>query len=227
MDEKRNVSRLFLIIAVLFVVCLVLSNLIAGKMWKITDSIALPAAVILFPVTYILGDVFTEVYGFKRARMVIWTGFFCSFFAVLVYLITILLPPPVFFENQEAYQIVLGTTPRVAAASFLGYLFGEFSNSFVLSRLKVKTEGRHLWLRTIGSTIIGEALDSVIFITVSFAGTMETKTLLFMILFQYLFKVTYEVLCTPLTYYVIKKLKQKEQTDVYDRDVHYRVIGRM
>lgn len=226
-QKETPISYRFVFITALYVTCLLLSNLVAGKMWGISESITLPAAVILFPVTYILGDVFTEVYGFKRARIVIWIGFFCSFFAVLVYLLTIALPAPAFFENQEAYAIVLGTTPRVAIASFLGYLFGEFSNSVVLSRMKVATEGKHLWMRTIGSTIIGEAFDSIIFITVSFAGTMETKTLLFMILFQYLFKVLYEVACTPLTYFVINKLKQKENMDVYDRGIRYRVIGRM
>ena len=226
-QKETPISYRFVFITALYVTCLLLSNLVAGKMWGISESITLPAAVILFPVTYILGDVFTEVYGFKRARVVIWIGFFCSFFAVLVYLLTIALPAPAFFENQEAYAIVLGTTPRVAIASFLGYLFGEFSNSVVLSRMKVATEGKHLWMRTIGSTIIGEAFDSIIFITVSFAGTMETKTLLFMILFQYLFKVLYEVACTPLTYFVINKLKQKENMDVYDRGIRYRVIGRM
>ena len=226
-QKETPISYRFVFITALYVTCLLLSNLVAGKMWGISESITLPAAVILFPVTYILGDVFTEVYGFKRARIVIWIGFFCSFFAVLVYLLTIALPAPAFFENQEAYAIVLGTTPRVAIASFLGYLFGEFSNSVILSRMKVATEGKHLWMRTIGSTIIGEAFDSIIFITVSFAGTMETKTLLFMILFQYLFKVLYEVACTPLTYFVINKLKQKENLDVYDRGIRYRVIGRM
>lgn len=226
-QKETPISYRFVFITALYVTCLLLSNLVAGKMWGISESITLPAAVILFPVTYILGDVFTEVYGFKRARIVIWIGFFCSFFAVLVYLLTIALPAPAFFENQEAYAIVLGTTPRVAIASFLGYLFGEFSNSVVLSRMKVATEGKHLWMRTIGSTIIGEAFDSIIFITVSFAGTMETKTLLFMILFQYLFKVLYEAACTPLTYFVINKLKQKENMDVYDRGIRYRVIGRM
>ena len=130
-----------MIIAVIYVTCLLLSNLIAGKMWAVTGSVVVPAAVVLFPVTYIFGDVFTEVYGFKKARLVIWLGFFCSFLAVVVYLITIALPHPEFFEAQDAYAAVLGTTPRVAFASFVGYLFGEFSNSMILSRLKVFTKG--------------------------------------------------------------------------------------
>lgn len=225
MKEKPMVSRLFMMIAVTYVTCLLLSNLIAGKMWAVTESITLPAAVILFPVTYILGDVFTEVYGFKNARTVIWLGFGASFFAVAVYLIVIALPHPAFFEAQDAYKTVLGTTPRVAAASFIGYLFGEFSNSMILSKLKVKTNGRWLWVRTILSTVVGEGFDSVIFITVSFYGTMENGVLLRMILFQYLFKVLYEIIFTPVTYAVTGWLKKKEQIDTYDHDVKYNVIG--
>lgn len=225
MKEKPMVSRLFMMIAVTYVTCLLLSNLIAGKMWAVTESITLPAAVILFPVTYILGDVFTEVYGFKNARTVIWLGFGASFFAVAVYLIVIALPHPAFFEAQDAYKIVLGTTPRVAAASFIGYLFGEFSNSMILSKLKVKTNGRLLWVRTILSTVVGEGFDSVIFITISFFGTMENGVLLRMILFQYLFKVLYEIIFTPVTYAVTGWLKKKEQIDTYDHDVKYNVIG--
>ncbi len=219
--ESKTVSKLFMIIAVFYVTCLLLSNLIAGKMWAVTGSITLPAAVILFPITYIFGDIFTEVYGFKKARTIIWLGFGCSFFAVAVYLITIALPHPGFWENQDAYDTVLGTTPRVAAASFIGYLFGEFSNSVVLSKLKVATGGKKLWIRTILSTLVGEGLDSLIFVTISFYGTMDNATLARMILFQYLFKVCYEALFTPATYAVVNWLKKKEEIDVFDYDVKY------
>ena len=220
-NESKTVSKLFMIIAVIYVTCLLLSNLIAGKMWAVTGSITLPAAVILFPITYIFGDIFTEVYGFKKARTIIWLGFGCSFFAVAVYLITIALPHPGFWENQDAYATVLGTTPRVAAASFIGYLFGEFSNSVVLSKLKVATGGKKLWIRTILSTLVGEGLDSLIFVTISFYGTMDNATLARMILFQYLFKVCYEALFTPATYAVVNWLKKKEEIDVFDYDVKY------
>ena len=223
--ERKTVSQLFMIIAVVYVTCLLLSNLIAGKMWAVTGSITLPAAVILFPITYIFGDIFTEVYGFKKARIIIWLGFACSFFAVAVYLITIGLPHPGFWENQDAYQIVMGTTPRVAVASFAGYLFGEFSNSMILSKLKVATKGKNLWLRTILSTLEGEGFDSIIFITISFWGTMDNAQVLKMILFQYLFKVAYEIIFTPLTYAIVSWLKKREGIDVYDYDVKYHVIG--
>lgn len=213
-----------MIIAVVYVTCLLLSNLIAGKMWAVTDAITLPAAVILFPVTYIFGDIFTEVYGFRKARIIIWLGFACSFFAVAVYLVTIALPHPGFWENQEAYAVVMGTTPRVAAASFIGYLFGEFSNSMILSRMKVATQGKNLWMRTILSTLVGEGFDSVIFVTVSFWGTMDNATVLQMILFQYLFKVGYEIVFTPVTYAVVGWLKQKEGVDTFDYGMQYHLL---
>lgn len=224
MKENKTVSKMFMVIAVIYVTCLLLSNLIAGKMWAVTESITLPAAVILFPVTYIFGDIFTEVYGFKKARTIIWLGFGCSFFAVAVYLITIALPHPGFWGNQDAYAVVMGTTPRVALASFAGYLFGEFSNSMILSKLKVATKGKKLWVRTILSTLVGEGFDSVIFILISFWGTMDNATILQMILFQYLFKVCYEVIFTPLTYIIVNWLKRKEEVDTFDYDVKYNII---
>ena len=213
-----------MVIAVLYVTCLLLSNLIAGKMWAVSDAITLPAAVILFPITYIFGDVFTEVYGFKKARIIIWLGFACSFFAVLIYLIIVALPHPQFWENQSAYAAVLGTTPRVAAASFIGYLFGEFSNSMILSRLKIHTEGKKLWVRTILSTLVGEGFDSVIFITVSFWGTMDNLVVMRMILFQYLFKVCYEIVFTPATYAIVNWMKRKEGIDTFDYGVKYHIL---
>ena len=218
------ISKLFMCIGIIFVSCLILSNLIAGKMWAVTDSITLPAAVILFPLTYIFGDIFTEVYGFKKARLVIWMGFIMSFFAVLIYLIVIGLPHPGFWEGQSSYETVMGTTPRVAIASFAGYLFGEFSNSIILSKLKVATKGKNLWMRTILSTVVGEGFDSVIFITISFWGTMENSVVLKMIMYQYLFKVAYEVLFTPLTYVIVKWVKKKEGVDTFDYNVKYNPI---
>ena len=206
--DNKNVTKTFMCIGIIYVTCLLLSNLVAGKMWAVSSNITLPAAVVLFPVTYIFGDIFTEVYGFRRARIIIWLGFGCSFFAVAVYMLT----------------TVLGTTPRVALASFAGYLFGEFSNSMILSKLKVRTGGRKLWVRTILSTLVGEGFDSVIFVTISFLGTMDTKVVLQMILFQYLFKVCYEIICTPLTYAIVRFLKRKEGIDTYDYDVRYNVI---
>ncbi len=221
--EKKVYSGIFVVISMIYITCLLISNLIAGKLWAI-GSITLPAAVILFPITYILGDVFTEVYGFASTRTVIWSGFACSFFAVLVYSLTVILPHPSFWEGQEAFATVLGTTWRIALASFAGYLFGEFSNSMILSKLKVKTKGKNLWLRTILSTIVGELFDSVIFITIAFVGTVETSALLQMILVQYIFKVLYEALFTPVTYAAVRFIKKKENVDTYDEGIKYNII---
>ncbi len=223
-ENREQYTRYYVIMAMIFITCLLVSNLIAGKIWSVTDKITLPAAVILFPITYILSDVFTEVYGFRKAKTIIWSGFVCNLIAVVAYMITILLPYPVFWINQEAYAIVLGLTPRVLVASFIGYLFGEFTNSFVMSRLKVITEGKKLWIRTIGSTVVGEGFDSVIFITIAFAGTMPGSQIASMILFQYLFKVLFEAVLTPVTYKVIALLKKREGIDKYDYEKDYRIF---
>lgn len=223
-NKHKYVSNLFVIICSLFVVCLLLSNLIASKIICIAN-VSLPAAVILFPITYIFSDIFTEVYGFRKSKMIIWIGFACNTFAVLVYMITIFLPYPDFWTDQEAFVAVLGTTPRVLIASLFGYLFGEFANSIILSKLKVKMAGKNLWFRTIFSTIIGEALDTVIFILISFGGLIAGNVIFQMVLFQYLWKVCYEIVLTPATYVTVKWLKKKENVDVYDFETVYRVLG--
>ncbi len=213
MEEKKNLSPTFMVLAIVYITCLLLSNLIAGKMWAVTSSVTLPAAVILFPLTYILGDAFTEVYGFQKARAVIWAGFASCFFAVLVGTVTVALPHPASWANQDAFATVLGNTPRVAAASFIGYLFGQFSNAVIMSEMKTVTKGSMLWVRSILSTLVGEGLDSIIFIMVSFYGTMPTSALWQMVLFQYLFKVCYEALCTPLLYAAVSRLNKIEGTE--------------
>ena len=218
---EKKYTGLFVLLGMLFVTCLLISNIIAGKMWSPGLGITLPASVILFPVTYIIADVLTEVYGFSQARLIIWSGFVCNFLAVITFVITVNLSYPQYFLDQEAYAVVLGITPRVLLASFIAYLFGEFSNSIVLSKLKTITKGKKLCLRTIGSTVVGEALDSVIFVIIAFAGTVTTKQLLSMILFEYLFKVCFEVVMTPVTYMVIGWMKKTEGIDTYDYDQKY------
>ncbi len=218
--EHTSYSPVFLGLTSLFITCLLISNIIASKLMQV-GGMVLPSAVILFPVTYILADVFTEVYGFRKTRMVIWIGFAANAFMSLVFLIAIALPTPSFFANQAAYATVLGSTPRILAASLAGYWAGEFSNSIVLSVLKKATKGRHLWTRTIGSTIVGEGLDTVLFIGIAFAGTVPAGTLGGMMLAQYLFKVSYEVIFTPLTYLVVGFIKRKEHIDTFDSEVVY------
>lgn len=220
MQETRNVSNLFVIIACIFVSCLLLSNIIAGKLISIA-GVVLPGAVILFPLAYIVGDVLTEVYGFQKARLVIWAGFFCNLLMVGAFYLVLAIPSPEFFEGSSAFALVLGMTPRIVLASLLAYWAGEFCNSMVLSKLKVFTRGRFLWMRTIGSTLVGQGLDTIIFITISFWGVIPNAVLGQMILYQYLFKVTYEIAATPLTYAVVGWLKRKEGLDTFDEGIKY------
>jgi queuosine precursor transporter len=229
--EKRS-YRYFPLVTALFVTTLIISNIIAVKIVNI-GGLSLPAAVILFPVAYIFGDVLTEVYGYARARQVIWTGFLCNLVAVAAMWIGGLLPAAPFwsagsFTNpdtaQQAYQAILGFTPRLLLASFVAYLIGEFLNSFVLARLKVRTAGRFLWLRTISSTIVGEGADSLVFISIAFWGIFPPGDLATAILSQWLFKVSYEVIATPLTYGVVRWLKRAEGEDYFDRGTNFNPI---
>ncbi len=219
-EENNQLSPLFLIIACFFVTCLLLSNIIAGKLITVFGWV-LPGAVILFPLTYIFGDVLTEVYGFRKARLVIWTGFGANLLMVLVFALIIYIPSPGFFEGQEAFALVLGMAPRVVLASLLAYFIGELTNAFILSKMKIMTAGKWLWARTIGSTLIGEGIDTVVFITLAFWMLVPTEVLLQMMLFQYIFKVSYEILATPLTYLAVGKLKNQEGLDTFDYNVKY------
>ena len=168
-----------------------------------------------------MGDVLTEVYGYSQTRRVIWLGFFCNFIAVLAIWTGQIIPEASFWDGQAAYVRILGYTPRLLLSSFLAYLVGEFANSFVLAKLKILTRGRLLWLRTIGSTLIGQALDSVLFISLAFAGTIPLSALLTAIVTQWLVKSIYEAVVTPLTYVVVNFLKRKENLDVYDHDTKF------
>lgn len=223
-SNQSQFSPLFLVLACFFVVLLLLANIIAGKMANFF-GITLPAAVILFPLTYIFGDVLTEVYGFPKARLIIWLGFAANLLMVAVFLLTVALPYPDFWRGQTAFATVLGLTPRIVTASLVAYLVGELANSAVLSRLKVKTNGRVLWLRTIGSTVVGEGIDTVLFIAIAFGGAMPPGVLGTMMLAQYLWKVAYEAAVTPLTYLAVRWVKGQEQLDVYDTKVNYNPFG--
>ena len=213
-------SGRLLVLTLLFVVTLLVSNIIAVKLVEI-GGLVLPAAIVIFPVSYILGDVLTEVYGYGRARRVIWLGFLCNLLAVLVIAAAGALPPAGFWDGQPAYERILGATPRILAASFLAYLVGEFLNAYVLARLKVATQGRWLWLRTIGSTLVGQLFDSAIFLLVAFWGEMPASVLLGAILTQWLVKSAYEAAATPLTYLVVGYLKRTEGVDHYDRQTRF------
>ena len=222
--EKPSFSSTYLVLLALFTTCLLVSNVIAGRLMNIGD-IVLPSAVILFPITYILGDVFTEVYGFKKTRLVIWIGFAANILMSLVFLAATALPAPGFFSAKGAYATVLATTPRMVVASLIAYFMGEFGNSITLSLLKKATKGRFLWTRTISSTIVGQAFDTGLFIFIGFAGTMPAGILVGMMGAQYLFKVAYEVLCTPITYAVVGVIKRREGVDTFDVGVVYNPFG--
>jgi uncharacterized integral membrane protein (TIGR00697 family) len=177
--------------------------------------------VLIFPVSYIAGDVLTEVYGFSLTRRVIWLGFLCNLIVVLAIWLGQALPPASFWDGQQAYERILGYTPRLLGASFLAYLFGEFANSIVLAKMKIATRGRWLWMRTIGSTLVGQGLDSLVFIILAFAGTVSVVPLIKMVITQWLVKSLYEALITPLTYVVVNFLKRKEQLDVFDDQTRF------
>ncbi len=215
----NRVSQRFIVIAAIFITCLITANIIAVKLISI-GGLILPAAIIIFPLSYIFGDILTEVYGFRAARKVIWLGFLCNLIVVLAIWIGGLLPAAPFWEGkQAAYDTILGYVPRVLLASFVAYLIGEFANSFVLAKMKIKTKGRWLWTRTIGSTIVGQGLDSAIFITIAFAGTPEFVAI--SIVHLWLVKTGYETVATPFTYAVVNYLKKKEGIDTYDYDTRF------
>lgn len=211
--------RYFDVAVALFVAALLTANIIAVKLISIGPLI-LPAGVVIFPISYILGDVLTEVYGYRYARRAIWLGFLGNLVAVVAISIAQVLPAPVFWQGQEAYNTILGFTPRLLIASFAAYLVGEFANSTVLAKMKIWTNGRHLWARTIGSTIVGQGLDSLVFILIAFGSIMTSPELTTAILSQWLFKSVYEALATPLTYLVVNHLKQVEGVDAYDRQTN-------
>ena len=216
-DRTPQHSTWFVVVVAIFITCLLIANIIAVKLVNIF-GLTVPAAIVIFPISYICGDVLTEVYGYHRARQVIWLGFACNLLAVVAIWAGQMLPGAAFWDAQAAYVRILGFTPRLLVASFCAYLVGEFANSIVMARMKVLTAGRMLWTRTIGSTIVGEGLDSLIFITIAFLGVIPPGGILSAIITQWLFKVAYETLATPLTYAVVNFLKRQEGLDVFDRD---------
>lgn len=207
---KGHFSVCLVILSAVFCVALVVSNIIASKLYVAPFGIVLPAAVWLFPIVYIIGDVIPEVYGLTIARRVIILGFALNLFAVLFFALTLVLPAPAFWQNQAAFETVLGFTPRLLVASFVGYLVGTNANAWVLVQVKKLTGSRPLWMRTISSTIVGETLDSALFITIAFLGVVLLATLPLMILAQSAFKTVYEALATPLTYAMVGAVRRIE-----------------
>jgi hypothetical protein len=198
-----------------FVAVLLISNVASTKILRM-GPFSFDGGTILFPLAYIFGDVLTEVYGYRRSRRVIWTGFFCLGLGAAVFAVVDLLPPAAGWALQDSYHAILGQTPRIVLASLVGYFAGEFSNSYVLARLKIVTRGRWLWSRTIGSTLVGEAVDTCLFLAIAFLGVLPLPLLQAVFISNYVFKVGVEVLFTPVTYRVTGLLKRLEAEDYYD-----------
>lgn len=211
------------VITALFVAVLIISNIASSKITQI-GPLSLDGGTFLFPLTYIFGDILTEVYGFKRARKIIWLGVFANIVMALTFALVGLLPSAPDWPNQEAYLAILGWTPRIVLASITAYFVGEYSNSVILSKLKIITKGKWLWTRTISSTIVGEFFDSLIFVTIAFTGVMPNGLLFSLIVSNYLFKTGVEVVFTPITYAIVNFLKRAEKEDYYDKDIIYSPI---
>lgn len=211
--EKERYSKVFLFLAVLFVSCILISNILASKLISIF-GISMTGGVLVFPISYLLGDIITEIYGFKNSKRIIIYGFICNLIMVILFFIAIKLPYPEYWQNQDAFVTTLSNTPRMLLASFIGYLIGGLSNSFVMEYIKNNSKIKYLWFRTILSTIVGEFLDTSIFLLIGFLGTMEIGNLLFMILCQSLAKILYEVVLTPVTYKAIAYVSKKEESFV-------------
>ena len=215
---NTTVSYRFTVVTAAFITCLITANIIAVKFISVW-GLVLPAAIIIFPLSYVFGDILTEVYGYRQARRVIWLGFLCNLLFVGAAWATQMLPPAPMWDGQGAYERILGYTPRILAASFTAYLVGEFTNSFVLAKMKIMTQGHWLWMRTIGSTIIGQGLDSAVFIILVSIGTPWFVPL--SIVYHWLIKTGIEIAATPFTYAVVNFLKKRDGVDVYDHGTKF------
>jgi queuosine precursor transporter len=204
------------VLTTMFVVVLLVSNLVAQKICMI-GPFAVTGAVLLFPLTYIFGDIFTEVYGFASSRRAIWLGFFGTALLYLLAAAVIALPGAPDWKNQQAFAAVFGFIPRILIASLIAFWAGEFANSYTMARMKLWTNGKMLWTRTIGSTVVGQGVDTVLVVTLTFVGRYPVRILINIIGTAYVLKVSYEVLATPITYFVIGRLKAAEHADAFDR----------
>lgn len=218
--QPRHFKYYDLIMAA-FATVLLCSNLIgAGKICQVF-GFTFGAGILFFPISYVFGDILTEVYGFARARKVVWAGFGAILFAALMSAFIVRMPPAPEWGGQEIYERVFGQAPRIILASLVAFWMGEFTNSYVLAKLKILTEGRFLWVRTIGSTVVGEGVDSLVFYPLAFYGLWSTPLLIQVLLTNYTLKVLWEVLLTPVTYKVVSALKKAENVDHYDRSTNF------
>lgn len=216
MKEFRHITT----IAVIFVSILLISNVASSKILSL-GLFEFDGGTLLFPLSYIFGDILTEVYGYKRTRKIIWLGFAMNILMALVFITVGALPPSEGWEFQQSYMDILGWTPRIVFASVVAYFVGEFSNSYILAKIKIWMEGRMLWVRTIGSTLVGEGFDTLIFVLVAFTGVVPNELLIAIIVSNYIFKVGVEVVFTPITYLIVGFLKRSEGVDVYDKGTNF------
>jgi hypothetical protein len=207
-------------ITALFVAVLLISNITSTKILDL-GPFTFDGGTILFPLSYIFGDILTEVYGYGRSRKVIWLGFTAAFLMSITFIIVGALPPAADWPNQDAYEAILGLTPRIVLASLIAFIAGGFSNAFVLAKMKIFTRGRWLWTRTIGSTLVGQLVDTGLFVLIAFAGVFPNSLLVAIIVSNYIFKCGVEILFTPVTYWVTGWLKQQEQEDYYDVQTNF------
>jgi uncharacterized integral membrane protein (TIGR00697 family) len=203
-----------------FVVVLIVSNLVAPKITAI-GPFRISGAQLMFPLTYIFGDIFTEVYGYSASRRAIWSGFFASALLAVMGMIVVALPAAPEWHDQEAFAKVFNFVPRIVVASLIAYWCGEFANAFVMARMKLVTQGRFLWMRTIGSTVVGQMVDTFVVIVIAFAGTISVDAMIRLMYSGYLSKVVYEAVMTPVTYLVVNGLKRAEGVDVFDSSTNF------
>ncbi|WP_294484819.1 queuosine precursor transporter [uncultured Mailhella sp.] len=212
-----------MLLGIVFCTCLIISNLLAAKIFML-GSLALPAAVIIFPVSYIINDCIAEVWGFRRARFIIWTGFAMNFLVAALGQIAVFLPSAPFWDGEAHFNYLFGLAPRIAAASFLAFLAGSFLNAYVMSRMKVASGGRHFSARAILSTLVGEGVDSLIFFPCAFAGVLPLSAMIPMMLAQTALKTLYEIVVLPVTIRVVNYVKRVEETDVFDENISYNIL---
>lgn len=221
---KEKVSVLFLLLAVVFVVCLIASNLLETKVLDFFGITTITAGMLVFPISYIINDCIAEVWGFRKTALVIWTGFVMNFFVVAVGMLAVILPAASFWDGEEHFNFVFGLTPRIVFASLLAFLFGSFSNAYIMSKMKVAHKGRHFSLRAVLSTIVGETVDSIIFFPLAFGGLIAIPDLFMLMLTQIVLKSLYEIIVLPVTIRIVGKLKAIEGTDVFDKNISYNVL---
>ena len=220
---KEKVSVPFMLLGILFNVCLIAANLLETKVIQI-GSLTVTAGLLVFPISYIINDCIAEVWGFKKARLIIWSGFAMNFFVVALGLIAVAIPAAPFWEGEEHFDFVFGMAPRIVAASLMAFLVGSFLNAHVMSKMKVASRGRHFSARAILSTLVGETADSLIFFPVAFGGIIAWRELLIMMCIQIILKSMYEVIILPVTIRVVKAIKKIDGSDVYDTDISYNVL---